>query len=286
MGKKKSNPKAAIYTRVSSSGQAKDGNGLDIQLEKCKAVLTIKGWDLYKLYSNPNGVRGTTTAEEREELLELFHDAKKGKFTAVIFSALDRIGRTSRIIEDIVLKLQDLDLKIYCCHESIDTTTEIGTLMLQMMSNYAQYDRSMLVKRLSEGLKASAKKRGERGGPIPYGYVRVEKTIQIVEEEANIVKLIFEERNKNTSYSKIAEILNDMKAKPKKSGKWAESTIKGIVSRKLIYQGCLRNFNIQNVYWPVILKTESRPLPYIRPIIIPQFEILPVEDSSSESSED
>jgi site-specific DNA recombinase len=263
--------KAAIYTRVSSSGQAKDGNGLDIQLEKCSAVLTVKGWELYKVYSNPNGVRGTTKHKDRKELVELFEDAKKGLFSAVIFSALDRIGRTSRIIEDIVIKLQKLNLKIYCCHESIDTTTEIGTLMLQMMSNYAQYDRSMLVKRLKEGLNASAKKRGERGGPIPYGYKRSDDDIEIYEEEAKIVRLIFQEREKGTSYAKIANLLNEMNIRPKKAKtkEWSDSTIKGIVSRKNIYQGCLRNSNISGIYWPKILETKCIPLPYIRPCSIP-----------------
>ena len=62
--------KAAIYTRVSTPGQAKNGESLDMQKERLTAYTKAQGWKLYKTYED-KGYSGKNT--ERPAFQELMH---------------------------------------------------------------------------------------------------------------------------------------------------------------------------------------------------------------------
>jgi site-specific DNA recombinase len=254
-------PKAAIYARVSSNEQAKDGYGLEDQIEKCKAAIIMKDLVLYKIYVNEKGISGTTEVDQRKELKELFDDAKKGYFSFVIFRSLDRIGRETRIILNILKDFQDLGIAYFSCLEQLDSSTVIGRMMINQIASFAQFDKEMNRERMGYGLKIVLEKYGERGGPLPYGYKRSTlkkgKYIEINFDEANIVKIVFEERIKQKSYERIAQYLNKEGYKPRKAKKWTGICISKIISHREKYLGGLRNGkNTEGITWPIILEKD------------------------------
>ena len=255
------NPKAAIYARVSSGEQAKDGYGLEDQVEKCKAAIVMKDLSLYKIYVNEKGISGTKEAEERAELKELFDDAKRGCFTFVIFRSLDRIGRDARIVLNILNDFTKLGVSYFSCLEQLDSSTITGRLIITQLAGFAQFDKEMNRERMQYGLNIVRTKYGEKGGQLPYGYSRNPlkkgKYVDIDPDEAKIVKIIFEERCKEKSYAKIAAYLNQEGFKPRKAQQWAGVSVAKIVSHREKYLGCLRNGkNSEGIRWPTILEKD------------------------------
>src|SRR5680860_774493 len=96
---------AAIYVRVSTITQVKEGHGLEIQEQICRDYCELKRFDVYKVYSDP-GVSGTTRPLDRPGLSQLLDDAKQKQFDTIVFGSLDRIAREIMITFDIINMLK------------------------------------------------------------------------------------------------------------------------------------------------------------------------------------
>ncbi|MEI2610479.1 MAG: recombinase family protein [Candidatus Promineifilaceae bacterium] len=94
---------AAIYLRVSTDEQA-EKFGLDVQNEKCRAMATVKGWPVAAAFVD-EGISGTVDEKERPGLAALIAAAEAGQIKALIVAALDRLGRKTRLVLDLVDKL-------------------------------------------------------------------------------------------------------------------------------------------------------------------------------------
>jgi DNA invertase Pin-like site-specific DNA recombinase len=89
-----------------------------------------------------------------------------------------------------------------------------------MMGAINEYDRAMIVARMKAGRIAKARKGEHAAGRIPLGYTSVtvdgRKTLVKNNAEAEIVRLVFNLRaERNLSYQKIADYLNENGYKPK-----------------------------------------------------------------------
>lgn len=279
--------KAAIYIRVSTAKQAKEGNGLEDQLNRCKAILTVKDWDLYEVYCNEKGISGTTEIKDRKELNDLMEDAKNGLFNCVVFNSLDRLGRSTKIILGVIESFTEMGIKIYSCKESIDTSTASGELMLTFFAGIAQYERRLIVERMAAGKAVVTAKYGEKGGPLPLGYRRGEDGhIDIHPEEAAIVRNIFIARSKGLSLRKIAMWLTNLGIKTKKAKKWYGSTVGVILKNKPKYEGQERNGNENGVCWPKILFYTQHELDEIEATEKKYNDEIDEENSNENSQED
>ena len=117
----------------------------------------------------------------------------------------------------------------------------------------------VIKRRLKEGLKKKKEKDGCIGGNIVYGYRRINKKIEIDEEQAEIVRFIFDSYFiDKLSSNKIAKILTEKGIITSRGKiKWNKSTILGILKNQNKYRSVtLINDNKNNIYWPVILKNE------------------------------
>ena len=246
--------KAAIYVRVSTAQQAKDGNSMEDQLLKCRAAIQFKEWEEADIYCNEKGISGTTTVDENKELHRLMEDAGKKKFHCVVFNSLDRLGRSTKIVLGVIEKFTELGIKIYSCKEFLDTSTASGELMLTFFAGIAQYERRLIIERMAAGKAVVATKYGEKGGPLPLGYRRGEDAnINIHPREAAIVRNIFLMRARGLSLRKISVWLNNLKVKTRRGKIWYASTVKIILDNKAKYEGEERNGNENGIRWPKIL---------------------------------
>ena len=100
-------------------------------------------------------------------------------------------------------------------------------------------------RRLQSGRIVSVKEGKYLGTVPPYGYTRkkLEKdkgyTLEVVKEESEIVKLVYELYMNGTGISLIVRKLNEMKVPTAKGGDWTTSTLRGMLSNP-VYIGKIR----------------------------------------------
>lgn len=230
--------KACVYTRVSTSEQAMEGYSIEEQERMCKAAIVSKGWEYIGTYSDP-GISGRTM--DRLGLQKMIRAIERGEIQAVVIYKLDRLSRKQRdtmtIIEDIFLE-NDVDL--VSLNETLDTSTPWGRAMIGILSSFNQMESENIQMRTAMGKEAKATKGGYAGGKPPLGYKSVNGELVVVEDEAEIVRLIYKLRKDGMTMVNIAEELNRRGLKTKQGNEFRHSAIQGILNNKEMYQGHYR----------------------------------------------
>lgn len=230
--------KACVYTRVSTSEQAMEGYSIEEQERMCKAAIVSKGWEYIGTYSDP-GISGRTM--DRLGLQKMIRAIERGEIQAVVIYKLDRLSRKQRdtmtIIEDIFLE-NDVDL--VSLNETLDTSTPWGRAMIGILSSFNQMESENIQMRTAMGKEAKATKGGYAGGKPPLGYKSVNGELVVVEEEAEIVRLIYKLRKDGMTMVNIAEELNKRGLKTKQGNEFQHSAIQGILNNKEMYLGHYR----------------------------------------------
>jgi site-specific DNA recombinase len=233
-----------LYLRVSSEEQ-RDRETIEIQrefLEQYRSLYELEVTDVYE----DDGISGTIPLHERLEGRRLLEDAREGKFGAVLVYRLDRLGRSLLVIVDAHDRLQEAGVALRSGTEPIDTSNLSGRLIFQMLASFAEYDRESIRERTHAG-RIRAWSRGKQMGAIPYGYNIAEGgPFVVVENEARVVREIFENIAAGATLYSEAKRLNDegvpspgqrFKNKPRKHGSiWRHTTV-GDIIRQLTYTG-------------------------------------------------
>jgi len=250
-----SNPiRACIYTRVSTIGQV-DRFGLKVQEEKCKQMIDFKDWSLTKVYTDA-GISGTLNRTKRPGLNQLIEDGKAKIFDCVVIYSLDRLGRRTILVLNLIDQFKEMGIKLVSCKENLDTTTPMGAFFVTMTSAIVQLERDNIVTRTKEGSLQRKKLDGDIGGALPYGYIRNKNNITIKPDEAEIIKLIYNLRQRGLIQVKIVEHLNKNNIPSPKGSVWRQGTISKILKKCDIYKGIVRNNNENGICWPRILISE------------------------------
>lgn len=241
----------AIYLRVSTDDQA-DAYGIQAQRLKCLAMATIKDWHVDDdMIFVDDGYSGTLEAHKRPELARLIALAHNGKITNVIIGSLDRLGRKTQVILDLVDELSRCNVNLVSCKEAIDTTTPTGRFVVTVFAGLAELERCSIIERTSAGRDARATVDGEKGGRVPYGYQRVDGEINIHEPHAAVVREIFRQRNAGNTLAQIAAHLNTASYRTARGAQWSPSTLHYILANADAYAGGPRNNS--PVHWPAII---------------------------------
>ena len=101
---------------------------------------------------------------DRPELHRLLDQLRKGDI--LVCWRLDRISRSVRDILMIMERIKEAEAGFKSLTEAIDTTTVSGTMMMQLIAVFAQFERSVLAERTKAGLDV-ARKQGRIGGRRP-----------------------------------------------------------------------------------------------------------------------
>ena len=136
------------YARVSTAGQAKDGNSLEVQEKLLKENGAVK---IYR-----DAFTGTKT--DRPALNELIDVLVEGD--VVIVSKLDRLGRSLSKTSELITELIDKGVTINILNLGVLNNGSMNTLLRNVLLSFAQFERDMIVERTSEG-KAIKRERGE-----------------------------------------------------------------------------------------------------------------------------
>src|SRR3989338_2727131 len=226
--------KCAVYIRVSTEEQAKEGYSLAAQTDKIVEFIKSRGWTYSQIYNDD----GYSAASRRRPALErMLADAAQRQFEAVLVYRIDRLSRNLKDLIEIVEELAKNGAGFKSITELIDTTTPEGRLMFHQFGSFAQYERKLIAQRTALGLEKRLKLGLWPSGVAPYGYTIKNDKLQIAEKEAKIVRLMFDlYLNKNYGVVNIARYLNDLNIKTRRGNKWRFTVVYHILTN-LTYTG-------------------------------------------------
>lgn len=127
------------YARVSTKGQALDGNSLEVQERELKAH------GAKKIFSDSF----TGTKRHRPELDKLLALLQPGD--TLIVTKLDRVARSTIQGISLIDELFEKGVTVHILNMGIMNNTPTGRLMRTIMLAFAEFERDMIVERTSEG---------------------------------------------------------------------------------------------------------------------------------------
>ena len=231
--------KIAAYCRVSTEKEAQI-DSLEKQIEFFNEFTQKNGYELYKLYAD-EGISGKQI-KNRKQFLAMMKDAKAKKFERVIVKDVSRFARNTVDLLQSIRELKSYGIQVDFLNNG--EVMEGGSeFILTILGAMAQQESANMSKRVKFGKDITAKK-----GRVPnlvFGYDKIpgEKyTLKINEEEAKIVKEIFESYvYKGIGTTKIAWELNDRGIRTKKTkSKWVQTSIVRMLKNP-IYTGRVTN---------------------------------------------
>jgi site-specific DNA recombinase len=246
--------RCAIYIRVSTEDQAKEGYSLEAQEERLSFFSKSQDWNIYKIYED----KGYSAKDlNRPALKDLLFDIKLKRFDVILVYKIDRLSRKLKDLIEIVLKLNGYGIGIKSATEPIDTTTPAGRLIFHQLGSFAQYERELISERTKFGMMKRLKQ-GLWNGQPPYGYKVTDGKLEINPEEDQIVKKVFDLYvEKNMGVINIANELWKLGYQPRNSKKkrWKANTIHNIL-RNPIYIGKVRwgGEEAEGIHQPIVEK--------------------------------
>ena len=95
---------AAVYIRVSTEDQAREGFSLGEQKEKLLQLCAFKGYEVFKVYEDA-GI-SAKDMEHRPAFQEMLQDMRDGKINYIVAYKLDRVTRSVRDLEELISQLE------------------------------------------------------------------------------------------------------------------------------------------------------------------------------------
>ncbi len=224
----------AAYCRV-STGSDEQKDSLEAQIKHYKDYArTHENVKMVGIYYD-EGISGTH-AKTRPGLMDLMLECEEGKIDMVITKSISRLSRNTTDCIEIVRTLLDLDVGVIFEKENINTRHMEGELMLSIMGSLAENELKSISQNVSWGVKNRFKNGTYKYSYAPYGYDLDDGQLVINKEEANVVKLIYQKYTQIKGAVVIADELNGMGLKPRKSSKWSRSTVLNILNNP-VYTG-------------------------------------------------
>ena len=146
------------YARVSTKGQAKDGNSLEAQ----EKALTEAG--ATKIYAD--AFTGTKT--DRPEFDKLIAEIKEGD--TLVVTKLDRFARSMSQGSELVSELIEKGIKVYILNIGIMDNTPASKLIRNVFFAFAEFERDTLTERIVDNMMELAKDGRWLGGNTPMGF--------------------------------------------------------------------------------------------------------------------
>ncbi|EEM05543.1 hypothetical protein bmyco0002_19630 [Bacillus pseudomycoides] len=251
---------AAIYLRLSRNEEQLD---IDEILSSHRNALTKLAkqqkltYDMYQEISS-----GVNTDRPQLNLLL----SRLDDYDALLVMDIDRISRDNAHAEEIKKMLILHDIKILTPQGAIDLSQESNEMLFSFQAMMANFEYKQIRKRLGRGRLAAAEQgKWTMSNRVPLGYKKnEEKRLEIVEDEAKIIRFIFQKTLERVSANEIAKQLDTLGWRSR-NGKVLTSAHISQVRRNVVYYGVVqacRRVNgrvvdevfVENAHEPIISK--------------------------------
>ena len=230
--------KAAIYCRVSTLHQI-DKDSLPMQkidmINYAKYILSIEDYEVFE----DAGYSGKNT--DRPAFQDMMARVSQGEFTHILVWKIDRISRNLLDFATMYEKCKKLGVTFVSKNEQFDTSTAMGEAMLKIILVFAELERNMTSERVSATMLARANSGQWNGGRIPFGYSfdKESKTFSIREDEAAVVRKIYDSYENTHSLVQTTCQINTAGITSRRGFAWTPTSVQ-IILRNPFYIGSLR----------------------------------------------
>lgn len=209
------NNRVAIYCRLSeedSDKKNKDDDSVSIQNQKNMLLeyAMKQSWNVYKIYSDDDY---SGSDRNRPSFNQMIEDAKERKFDIILCKTQSRFTRELEIVEKYIHALFPMwGIRFVSIVDNIDTDI-VGNKKTRQINGLVN---EWYLEDMSDSVKAALRTRMRGGFHIgsfaPYGYRKDPNQkghLIIDEEEAEVVRSIFNLYNSGIGRTQIARILNE-----------------------------------------------------------------------------
>jgi site-specific DNA recombinase len=201
--------RCAVYTRKSTEeGLEMEFNSLDAQREACESYIAsqrAEGWLLVPDRYDDGGFSGGTL--ERPALKRLLTDIEASRVDVVVVYKIDRLSRSLMDFSRLVEVFDRRNVTFVSITQSFNTTTSMGRLTLNVLLSFAQFEREVIGERIRDKFAASRRKGMWMGGWAPLGYEVRDRKLVVNEQDAKLVRSIFQRFLKTGSATILARQL-------------------------------------------------------------------------------
>lgn len=186
--------RCAIYARKSQEAGFKQFmNSLEAQREICSAYIKSqahRGWiPTEKTYVDFAQSGGTL---ERPALQELLADVEAGLLDIVVIYKLDRLSRSLLDFVRLMAVFDRNSVSFVCVTQNFDTGDSLGRLIMNILLTFAQFERELSGDRIRDKRRLMASNGFWIGSKPPFGYDYIEKRLVPNEQEARVVRKLYE----------------------------------------------------------------------------------------------
>ena len=219
--------RVAAYARVSSSSEDQL-NSYRVQNQYYSELISSNpDWEMVDIYAD-EGITGTSV-EKREDFQRMMQDCRKGKIDRILVKSISRFARNTKDCLAAVRELKELGVSVQFEEQGIDTSKVSSEMVTAIMASLAQKGSESI----SGNVRWGVQKRMQDGtylpSSLPFGYTMIEKSIQIDETQAEIVREIYTAYLAGKNVDEIAKKLNQTQAG---SRRWYNTTIRYILSNE------------------------------------------------------
>ena len=201
--------RVTFYARVSTD-QDEQLNSLENQVQYyTELIRSKKNWTFVPGYID-EGISGTST-RKRDDFNRMIRDAKAGLFDFIITKEISRFSRSTLDSIKYTQELLEHNVGVFFQNDNINTLDTDSEFRLVIMAGVAQDEVRKLSERLKFGFRQAIKNGHVLGNDKLYGYDKKDCVLTINEEEAKIVRIIFDlYANKRYGTRKISQELLKM----------------------------------------------------------------------------
>ena len=146
---------AILYGRISSRAD----ENLESQFARLREIATERGFEIAGVYSD---LASCSSKTKRAGIEALLRDARRGVFSAVLTSGLDRLGTSVKNFWGLVLELDGLGIELISAKEAVDTASPDGRVFVAMLGYIEDLHKS----HNRERIKGAMRRRKLDGLPI------------------------------------------------------------------------------------------------------------------------
>ena len=226
-----------IKTRLRVCAYARVSKDKDTMLHSLSAQVSY-----YNKYINKNpewefkGIFAdyafTGTKEDRPEFMRMLELCEKGEVDLIITKSISRFARNTETVLKTIRYLKSINVDVYFEEQRMHTISKDGEFMLATLAAFYQEES----RSTSENMKWRIKKDMQQGiiwgGCDNFGYTcdKDNKTFIINEEQAKVVRRMFEMYASGMGFQKIANILNKEGIKPMYAKEWTKNNASQILA--------------------------------------------------------
>lgn len=225
--------RVAAYCRVSTDREEQEHSFETQKTMYTEMIMMKPTWQMAGIYAD-EGITGTV-AKKRPGFMKMIEDCRKGKIDMIVTKSVSRFSRNNLDCLMYVRELKQLGIPIIFEKEGINTIQVSSELLLTLFGALSQAESESISMNVKLGIRQSLKNGNVRFSYKTFlGYRKgADGQPEIVPEQADIVRRIYNDFLAGATYLEIAKRLTEEKVPTMGGGnRWFSERIKSILKNE------------------------------------------------------